>query len=181
MSEGIKEYFIHNSTMALIPIWLKGNELGTKVLEEGGELIVHCKPLTIITSSCMYYGSSYKGRKDATMELIHINRKPPIAINPLDNLYFFPSLSPTQEQCGWFSQSHIANFRKSAYNQSEITFLNGKKIVYGISKNTLEVQLSRTSILQSVLSKHFGTARKSPYRHHSRMNLSFISEEHNHL
>lgn len=164
MSEMLEKYFIHSSTMALIPVWLKGNQLGTKILEEGGEFIVNCKPLTIIANSCMYYGSSYKGRKDATMELIHINRKPPIAINPLSNLYFFPSLSPRQEQCGWFSQSHIANFRKSTYNQSEITFLNGEKIEYGISKNTLEVQLSRTSILQSVLSKHFGLCNQSSHK-----------------
>ena len=163
MDEKIKMYFIRKGTMALLPVFLEDGKIGTKVLEEGRELVVHCKPTYIVTASCIYYGASYKGRRDATKELIQVNRKPPIAVNPYHEVYFFPSLSPTQEFCGWFSNAHIAHFKRMSYNQSEITFLNGEKILYNISKNTLEVQLSRTSILKSILSKRFAYSKKFPY------------------
>ena len=46
------------------------------------------KPLDIIERSCRKHGSSFLGRKEGTKELTHITHKAPIAISPVDQLYF---------------------------------------------------------------------------------------------
>lgn len=175
MNNILYDYLIHKGTMALDPIKLENDAMGTRVIEEDGELIVNLSTTEIMEDSCLRYGSSYKGRKDATQRLIHINRKPPIAVCTNNGYYFFPSTSPTHEACSWFSKSHIAYFQKVAYNQSEILFTNEKKYVFSISKNTLEVQLSRTTLLQSVLNRNFIEEEKNLTKNN--LHLSKVSEE----
>ena len=178
MDRIIHEYLIHSGTMVLEPTYLEDDFYGTKVIEEERELFVRLSVAEIMNYSCLRYGSTFKGRKDATARLIHVSRKPPIVVCTNNEYYFFPTAPPTQENCIWFSKNHIAFFKKSAYNRSEITFINGKTYQFSISKNILDVQLSRTTLLQSVLNKNFiSKGRKNVGNYPVDMYFSRVAEE----
>jgi competence protein ComK len=68
-------------------------------------------------------------------------------INPLENIYAFPTHSPKQHECMWIFYHHIKSIKPDPQNtyQSIITFNNYKELLLNISIHTLERQIHRTS------------------------------------
>lgn len=59
------DYEITDETCALIAI----NDLSTKIVELDNEIILNTSTLKILDYSCKYYGSSYIGRKDGSINI----------------------------------------------------------------------------------------------------------------
>lgn len=141
-----KDYIINRFTMAILP---KENKDSAEVLEIDDEIIVSKRPTEIVVQSCLFYGSSYSGRKEGTKELIRTTHKPPIVLDPANNIYFFPTISSTNQKCIWLAYSHVKDFRKAAHNNTIVTFSNDKEITLPISVASFERQFSRTARLQT--------------------------------
>jgi len=147
----LDSYIINGETMAILP-YLQSNNLFGKVIEMDRELFVHLKTTQIIDQSCRYYGSTLHGRKIGTKELIGITHKPPIAIDPSNAIYFFPTLSPNKPQCAWLSHAHISSFKKATHDKTIVTFINEQSITIDISFNSFSNQFYRTAQLRTVVS-----------------------------
>jgi competence protein ComK len=148
----LDDFIVSRYTIAILPHHL--SELCySKVIEEDGEYIVKRKPIDIIERSCHYYGSSLKGRKDGTREIIGVTHKAPIAIEPLNEIYFFPTISPNDPRCVWLSHIHIFKYEPLQGEQTLVYFKNEKNLHLDVSFHSFVNQLYRTAQLRTKLSE----------------------------
>lgn len=145
----LEKYEINSNTAAILPFHDKG--LFSRVLEVEQEYVVTLSPKEIIENSCEYYGSSYDGRTKGTKAITGISHKPPIAIDPLNKIYFFPTHSPKRTQCAWISHRYVEEHGKIDSYKVIVTFANNMTIQLPISYNSFESQLHRTAYLRTKL------------------------------
>jgi competence protein ComK len=159
----IEEYEVNPYTMFIKPL-VYGSKMYSQIVEIEDEFTSPFKPIEIIKKSCEYFSSSYEGRKNGTKQLIGITHKVPVAIDPSNFIYFFPTTSPNRSECIWVSHEHVLNYRRLAANQTEVTFQNKQSFIFPISYSSFENQLLRTALLRTKLMQRIGqTDRKSFY------------------
>lgn len=159
----IEEYEVNPYTMFIKPV-VYGSKVYSQIFELEDEFLSPFKPIEIIKKSCEYFSSSFEGRKNGTKQLIGITHKVPIAIDPSNYIYFFPTTSPNRSECIWISHEHVLNFERLAPDQTKVTFQNRKSFAIPISHSSFENQLLRTALLRTKLMQRIGqTERKSFY------------------
>lgn len=141
-------YYVNKATCAIIPI---GKEK-SKIIEFDNSFIVNKSSKAIIDDSCKYFGSSYQGRLDGSKKMLNMNYKLPIVIEEYNNLIFFPTSSPRFKECIWISLNNIKSYSKKG-NYSIIVFLEDVKFDLEISYYSLENQIFRAALLDSLLHK----------------------------
>ncbi len=151
----MENYEINEDTYAIIS---KKSGL-TKVIERKNEYEIAKNAYEVMDESCMYYGSSYKGRLEAAKQLLKCSYKLPIIVEESNALVFFPTKSSLLKDCCWININSIENIRK-INNKTEITFKNGKKMVFDISKLSLENQIYRSTKLESILFKRIYSKKR---------------------
>ena len=139
------EYEITEDTCALIAI----NDSCTKIVGLDNEIILNTSTLKILDYSCKYYGSSYNGRKEGSISILKNIYKIPIIVEESRNIIFFPISSPRYHNSTWISVRNIKSCRKIEKN-TEITFKNGKKMIFKISYSSLQNQILRASYLEMI-------------------------------
>lgn len=145
----MNNYEINSNTLAIIPI--KNNT--SKVIEVNNEFYINNKPINIIDHSCKFFGSSYEGRHIGTMNMIGKSYKTPILIEETNNIIFFPTLSSKSDECCWISLNNLDNYVIDDIN-SIVIFKNGYKLNLNISYGSLENQILRSTLLDSIIRKH---------------------------
>ena len=133
-------------TYAILSQELETGELATYVLDEKEEYIIPTTPTKIMEQACSYYGSSLKGRVAGTKEVSEIFYKPPIAVNPSNGMFFFPTSSPRLKTCSWIAHSHILTLHpKDDQRTTEIVFKNRRKVTLPVSYGIITNQVQRTA------------------------------------
>lgn len=144
----MNNYEINEETYAVL-----SHQIGkTKIIEREQEYIVEQDAYKIMDESCKYYGSSYKGRIEASKDLLECSYKLPIIVEESSALIFFPIKSSLLQDCCWINVNSIKKIEKVG-NKSNITFNNGKELLLDISKLSLENQIYRSSKLESIIYK----------------------------
>ena len=162
----IEEYEINSCTMLLLPVEY-GSKIYSKVIEAEDEYLSPFKPLDIIKKGCDYFGVSYESRKKGTSQLIGYNRKIPIAIEPTNRLFFFPTTSPKSPECIWIAHEYVENYTRVRPNQTLITFRNKQSHIFSVPFGTIETQMLRTALLKTKLLQRIeNNQRKSFYLLH---------------
>lgn len=141
-----ENYEINESTIAILSL----EKRKSKIIELEEDYIVSKSTTEIINDSCKYFGSSYKGRHEGTKYLTGINYKSPIIIEETTEMIFFPTSSPRFDNCSWISLKHINKYEKEK-NKCKITFKNGLIILLDISYGSLQNQILRSTLLQSII------------------------------
>lgn len=159
----IEEYEVNPYTMFIQPK-VYGSKVYSQIFELEDEFLSPFKPIDIIKKSCEYFSSSFEGRKNGTKQLIGITHKVPIAIDPSNYIYFFPTTSPNRSECIWVSHEHVLKYERLAPDQTRVTFQNKQSFVFPISHSSFENQLLRTALLRTKLMQRIGqTERKFFY------------------
>jgi len=146
----IEEYEINTCTMFIKPVDY-GVKVYSQIFEEEGEFLSPFKPLDIIKKSCDYFGCDYESRKKGTRQLIGITHKIPIAIEPTNRLFFFPTTSANNQECIWISHDHVDSHRRVGEQETLITFRNKQSHIFYVPYSTIDNQLLRTSFLRTKL------------------------------
>jgi len=141
-----KNYEISLSTIAIIPLENKKS----KIIEEEDIYIVEKSTTEIINDSCKFFGSSYEGRHEGTKYLTGINYKSPIIIEETNEMIFFPTSSPRYDNCYWIALRHIEKYEKDQ-SKCKILFKNGFLLLLDISYGSLQNQILRSTLLQSII------------------------------
>jgi len=144
--EKLECYYINRGTCAIVPI---ENDM-SEVFELDNSFIVKKTPIEIIDESCRYFGSSYKGRNEGSKRLLSMNYKLPVLIEEFNNIIFFPTSSPRFGYCIWISLNNIKNYIKVDTN-SKIVFSNDNELLIKNSYYSLENQIFRASMLDSII------------------------------
>lgn len=129
----------------------------SKILEGGEELCSVRYPTTIIDASCIFYGSSLKGREEASEYILKTKSKLPVEVDPVEGIYFFPTLSKRNKDCVWLSYYQIDQFEQID-NRTLVKFKDGTTFFVKVSKSVFDLQFKRTSQLIAQLNrgKFFG-------------------------
>ncbi len=151
----MNSYEINEDTYAVF-----SEEIGkTRIIEKENEYIIDEDAYKVMDESCKYYGSSYKGRIEASKKLLNCSYKLPIIIEESSALIFFPIKSSLLQDCCWINANSIKKIEKID-NKCNITLNNGKKILLNISKLSLENQIYRSSKLESIIYKRIITKKR---------------------
>lgn len=144
----LDEYEINSATCAIIYV----DESCSKVVEDDF-FFVRKSALEIINHSCIYFGSSYKGRCDGAKSLLGISYKVPIIIEEVRKSIFFPTGSTIAGcNCSWISLNKISKYEKCE-GCSKLVFDNNIEEILPISYYSLQNQIFRSTMLASVLKK----------------------------
>lgn len=139
-------YEINEDTYAVI-----SNQLGkTTIIEKNNDYTINNDAYNVMDENCKYYGSSYKGRLEAAKIILNCSYKLPILVEESSVLIFFPIKSSLLDDCCWINLNSIQNIEKIG-NKSQVTFKNGKKMIFDVSKLSLENQIYRSSKLESII------------------------------
>ena len=144
------KYEINRGTLALVP----NNLEGSFIYEDEESYTIDQKPFNIMEESCIYFGSTYEGRKNGAKRILGAEYKVPIVVEDTSNLIFFPTTSPHAEDCVWISLQRVKKIEKLEYNNTRIISDNDKEIIVNCSYRTIENQLSRASRLDIILRNH---------------------------
>lgn len=141
------KYEISKGTLAIVP-----NEKTTSLVYEDKErYLVNQTPYEIMEDSCLYFGSTYSGRKEGSKSILGAEYKVPIIVDDSDNLIVFPTTSPLSPDCIWVSLNHLKSYEKVDSCNTKIIFDNGKEIIVPNSYRSIENQVSRASRLDFIM------------------------------
>jgi competence protein ComK len=144
----MENYIIDEENLAII------GEKDKSIVYSGEEkYVVNMLSTDIIKNSCIYYGSSLKGRIDGTKEMLGITYKAPIIISEGKRIVMFPTNSYKVENCTWINLKNIDNYYTDEEKNTIIIFKNGVKIKLNLSVGIFDKQMLRTMRLISVLNK----------------------------
>ena len=141
------KYEINKGTLAVVP----NAEIGSLVYEDDERYVINQTPFSIMEDSCMYFGSTYEGRKQGAKKILNAEYKIPIVVEDSNNLIVFPTTSPYSDDCCWISLKRVKNIEKIDANNTKIIFDNNKEIIIDCSFRSLENQISRASRLDIIL------------------------------
>ena len=159
----IEEYEINPFTMFIKPI-VYGSKIYSEIIEVEDEFLSPFKPLDIIRNSCEYYGCDYEGRRNGTKQLVGYAHKIPIAIDPTNRIFFFPTTSPNRQECIWISHEHVKKPVRINPQETLILFNNNQSFELPVSCSSITSQLERTSYLRTKLMQRIEyNERKSFY------------------
>ena len=100
----------------------------------------------ILENSCIYYGSSLKGRMEGSKNLINSKYRLPIIISDKNNLIFFPINGAKKNEIIWFNFNMIKIYIKEK-NFVKIIFNNNYEQQFMISYTIFNNQMLKCSRL----------------------------------
>lgn len=144
----MKNYEINADTLALVP-YGKGK---TKVYERDDDFVVNMLPLNIIKNSCLFFGSTFEGRKEAAKEILSIEMKVPIIIEESRKIIFFPVVDNSDDTI-WISYQNLVKYSKIGTLSTMLYFCNNKRIDIDVKCNLVDNQFVRSMKFNSFLEK----------------------------
>ncbi|MGP7817856.1 competence protein ComK [Niallia sp. 01092] len=163
-------YEINFHTLAIEPFITQEGKIYSKIYEGPNIFFCILCPTTIVKRSCMFLGSSYDGRRDATRALMNYNYKLPIVIDSLHSIYFFPTHSPSNSSCVWISLHNILAKKKIAPLKTLVIFRNQQQISVSISMHSLNNQMMRANSLQNVINYNQNKIQKTLFLYENNEN-----------
>lgn len=142
-------YEINIETLLIVPF----GHGKSKIYETDNEFIVNMLPLDIIKNSCVFFGCSYEGRKEAIKEILGIDMKVPILIEDSKNIIFFPTNNCINQNSIWVSYQNLLKYSKVDKFSTKLSFYNNKHVIVDIKYNLVDNQVIRCIKLDSLLSK----------------------------
>jgi len=143
----MNDYEISDKTYAVI-----ADKNKTKIIEKEKVVTIENDAYSIMDDNCKYYGSSYLGRLQAGKVILNCSYKIPILVEESRVLIFFPIKSTLDKDCCWLNPNGIYNIEQVG-ESSIVTFKNGKKKKFDVSKYSLENQIYKSNKLESIIYK----------------------------
>jgi competence protein ComK len=159
----IKNYEISPTTLFILPAYHP--TYASKIIDLQGEYLCKETPIKLIEKACLEGGSSLEGRRKALRHKLSFHQYPPIPINPLEDIYAFPTCSPESYDCIWIFYEHIQSFQPKPQS-TVVTFRNHQTLEVPVSIAVIKKQISRTESCIVAFSK----PRKRQFMYYSRTN-----------
>lgn len=114
------------------------NELSTEIILDGNLL------RDIINKSCLYYGSSLKGRLAGSKNLINSKYKLPIIISENNKIMLFSIVGIQMQEKIWINFNSVSHYEK-AKDFVNVTFSNGYQQKFTVSYFVFNNQMLKCS------------------------------------
>lgn len=139
-------YEINRDTIMIIPI----NDKKSRIIETNSDYVVDSNAYSIMERSCLYFGSSYEGRLLCSKDILGSIYKAPIVVEESRNIIFFPVKSSIVNENIWVSMNNLVSYNKHE-KKTIITFKKDKQILLDIPYFTIDNQVLRSTLLESVI------------------------------
>ena len=118
-------YPVTEETLALIPQYGQYGEPQTLVIKEHSESILDGHPIKLIEESCLYFGSSMRGRIEAARHILGPNRKTPVLVDWQAQTIFFPTTAKEKAECIWINFKQMKTVQKKS-GKVQVEFQTGQ-------------------------------------------------------
>lgn len=142
-------YEINASTLCIVPI----DENRSCVYEFENKYIVNMSVIKIIERSCLFFGSTFLGRKEGSCSLLNSQHKVPIVIEESSEIIFFPTNSPNNTNCIWISYNNFEGVDRIDNKFSKLYFKNHNEFKVEVSYFIITNQIIRCKRLKIELNK----------------------------
>jgi competence protein ComK len=136
-----ENYEITPTTLAILPAYHE--QFQSKILDLQGEFYSSEKPIKLIERACLEGGSTLEGRRKSLQYKKSFYQCPPIPVNPLEDIYAFPTCSPESYDCIWLFYEHI-HYYQPKQPHLLVTFHNQMQVEVPISIAVMKKQMART-------------------------------------
>ncbi|MBP3038673.1 competence protein ComK [Bacillaceae bacterium Marseille-Q3522] len=175
-NELLTNYVIIYDTLCIDPVSFDG-KIYSHVLELENEFTVALKPLDIIKRSCIYYGSSYQGKKVSSKQILRTPHKAPIAVDLTNSIYFFPTGSPDNHfTTSWISADHILRYDEVRPKETLVEFQNNKKQTFSISLRSFKNQVQNAAVLCTELTRRMKKMKRRSVQFQDMQYMQMIRE-----
>jgi competence protein ComK len=113
---------------------------------------VNLKPLEILDIWCMRYGTSVMGNQLAMKKALAISQKVPVLVHPIQQIYFFQTISAKDHQCIWINAKNIIRVQNQGCD-TLITFSNQHTLLCPTGKRTILKQIQRCGLMEQSIIK----------------------------
>lgn len=138
-----KNYVLKNEAILILPKRDEYGNLFSVVMETDGPVDVDLSPTALIDFNLRYYGSSLQGARDGAMTILGKVKMNPVTVSERLNLYWLPSMSPTQEGCIWLALHHISDYISIGKKQTQVLFTNGITLIIDMSESTFDKKVQK--------------------------------------
>lgn len=145
----MNNYIINSETLLIIP-YGKGK---SKILEGNSSFIVNETSGNILKNSCLFYGCSIQGRRDAVKQILNVDMKVPIILENTKNLIFFPVSDCVKKNSIWIAYQNLLKYSKFNEFSTMAYFKNNKKIRIDVKYNLIDNQVIRCIKLDNLINK----------------------------
>lgn len=145
----MNSYEINAETLLIIPF----EEEKSKVYEYDGEYIVNMVPLDIVKNSCLFFGCSFEGRKEAVKKILGIDMKVPILVEDSKSIIFFPVTNCIKENSIWVSYQNLLKYSKKDKFSTILYFRDNRVFNIDEKYNLVDNQVIRCIKLEKLLVK----------------------------
>lgn len=146
---GSKKYIINSETLMLLPY----ENNSTLVYELDKSFVVSERTFSIIKNSCLFFGSSFDGRREGTKSLLNCKIKVPIIIEESKEMLFFPTNSYRCVDNIWVSFNNLLKYTKFDKVHTVLHFKNNNEIKIKVSYNIVDNQIIRCIKLDSMFNR----------------------------
>lgn len=146
----MKEYIINKDTLAIVMI----DKVTCLIIEENSEFFINLSWLEIVNNSCLYYGSSYDGRIEASKNLLGKDYKLPIIVSEFYEILMFPIGSKQSDMCTWICLNKMENYIVEE-NMVEFIFKCKRRYKVAIGKRSFETQLLKAYDLNRIINNRY--------------------------
>jgi len=143
------EYEINPSTLCIYPI----DKKRSYVYELDNQFEVNMSCFDIINKSCLFFGSTYNGRRQGSCSLLNTSHKVPILIEESNDIIFFPTASVDNMNCIWISYNNLESIKRIDSSYSSVLFKENKEFKMRISYFILSNQVIRSRRLKFELNQ----------------------------
>ncbi|MGX8177968.1 competence protein ComK [Exiguobacterium artemiae] len=149
---------ITEKTLALVPKYGPYGEPQTLLIQEQSEVVLEGHPIKLIEESCLYFGSSMRGRIEAARHILGPNRKTPVLIDWKAQTIFFPTTAKEKAECVWINFKQMKTVQKKG-DTVQVEFQTGQRISTDASAYSIERQRIKTLELAYEMQRRFQEER----------------------
>ena len=126
-------FIMNYETIMFYPEYDEYGNLHTRIFENHTIHQVAVSPTDLIDANLKYYGSSLKGAREGASMILGGIKKPPIVVNAIRGIYWFPSKSPSNRDCVWLALHQIKDYKKIDGGKTLVTFYNDSTFKLDVS------------------------------------------------
>ncbi|QFT90842.1 Competence transcription factor [Bacillus sp. THAF10] len=143
------DYTITENTIAIEPHIHP--QYQTKITDLEGTFYTSERPIEILARSCIHFGASYDGRREATIKLTNFVQKTPVLISEVIGIIALPTHSPDHPDCTWIMYHQIKEVIQTNTNtHCYLRFHNYTELQIPISSQTMRQQTQKAAVIYSI-------------------------------
>lgn len=177
MKKSTKPAVLTPDASIIFPYFDETGKIHSIVLRKGKLFKYAVSPTELVDCSLRHFGSSLRGATEGAKSVFGMPiSMPPVTVSEVLGMYWFPSKSPSSDDCVWFALYHIALFTSIGEKLTKVELRDGTQFTVHCSHHSFAQKMQRASMLKSQVEARTrameGIIPKDPQK----MMLLFISK-----